>query len=121
MKKFILLIIVIATSIGLFACNQDSDDRNDKGSYAIIVVIHGNEYNFHSYELDKELVIGSKISTIKRKLAADKYPKELESNFFEEGVELFQINGTDEYIVAIDNTDKGYEQVVLKKVRNIQD
>ncbi|TDL31502.1 hypothetical protein E2R51_14165 [Jeotgalibacillus sp. S-D1] len=93
MKKMLFLFIVIF----LTACNQ----ANTSGSYAMIVVVNDNEYNgtekdINDYELKDE------IGKVTKKVSADVFPNNYQSNFFEKGSIIYSVKSDMKFIVVED-------------------
>ena len=91
--KKVLSIAVL--SLILVACSQET------GSYALIVVVNDGEYGgteetLDGYETDK--IKGE----ITKKVPADVFPANNQSNFFEEGTIVYSVKDEDEFIIVED-------------------
>lgn len=94
-------------SLFLVACSQDTSS----GSYAMILVVNGTEYNgteaqLADYEADK--VIGK----VTKEVAPDVLPSNNQSNFFEEGTVIFSVKNNTEFVIA---EDPGGERHLLQR------
>ena len=92
MKKVLSIAVL---SLVLVACSQET------GSYAIIVVVNDVEYGgtqetLDGYETDK--IKGE----ITKKVPADVFPANNQSNFFEEGTIVYSVKDEDEFIIVED-------------------
>ena len=116
MKK-ILAGISIIFLLALTGCQENGGEN---GSYAIVVVINGIEYNktVDDNEIDLENDLGKEIGTIKKTTDMSEMPGESQSNYYEVNSKIYTVKGTDEYIVIIDNNN---EKDLLKKVKGFSD
>jgi hypothetical protein len=91
-------LIVILLFMFLTACSQS----NLGGSYATIVVVNdieygGSEENLSNYEIDK--LIGKVI----KKVNANQFPKNNQSNYFEQDSVIYSVKNETNFII-IENT-----------------
>ncbi|AXI09190.1 hypothetical protein CUC15_09730 [Oceanobacillus zhaokaii] len=105
MKK---LLIILMFAMVLTACSQDSTSG---GSYSMVVVINGIEYNgtngnLIDYEIDEE------IGRVSKKVEPHIFPENNQSNFYEEDSVIYSVKNETDFII-VENT-KG-EQSLLQK------
>lgn len=89
------ILSIAILSLILAACGQEA------GSYAMIVVVNDTEYGgteekLDGYEIDKMK------GEITKKVPADVFPANNQSNFFEEGTIVYSAKGEDEFIIVED-------------------
>lgn len=94
MKRLIFIAILVLI---LAACGE----KAGLGSYAMIVVVNNTEYNGteetkDGYEIDK---MKGKIT---KKVPADVFPANNQSNFFEEGTVVYSVKDETEFVIAED-------------------
>lgn len=92
MKKILSIAVL---SLILTACGQET------GSYAMIVIINdiehgGTEEKLDAYEIDKM------IGKITKKVPANVFPANNQSNFFEEGTIVYSVKDKTEFIIVED-------------------
>jgi hypothetical protein len=90
--------MIICFVILLTACNQSTS----VGSYAIIVVVNNTEYNgteekLEDYDVDKS------IGTVIKKVHASHFPRNNQSNYFEEGSVIYSVKDETDLIIVEDN------------------
>jgi len=100
----------------LMGCSQAGTE--EKGSYAMIVIVNNKEYNGTEAELDASKQQGEKISTILKKTKAYEMPQaNSQSNLFSVGSTIYAVNGTEDFIIVKDKENKKW---LLQKVRDIE-
>lgn len=115
MKKT-LVIFAIGFFFVLIGCSQAGTE--EKGSYAMIVIVNNKEYNGTEEKLDASKQLGEKMSTILKKTKAYEMPQEnSQSNYFPIGSIIYSVKGTEDFIIVKDLDDKKW---ILQKVRDIE-
>lgn len=90
------LLIIFMFGMILTACNQVT---TSSGSYAMIVVINGIDYNsteedLSNYDIDQ--VIG----TVTKKVERTKFPNNTQSNFYQEGSIIYSVKNETDFIIV---------------------
>lgn len=83
----------------LTACSQSTSG----GSYAMIVVLNNIEYNGTEEKLD-DYEIDKAIGKVNKKVDESQFPKNYQSNFYEEGSIIYSVKNENDFII-IENTD----------------
>jgi len=91
-------IIVICFVFLLTACNLSCSG----GSYATIVVVNNTEYNGTEEELE-DYEVDKSIGTVIKKVHASHFPRNNQSNFFEEGSVIYSVKNETNFIIVEDN------------------
>ena len=84
---------IVLLSLMLAACSEKT------GSYAMVVVMNDSEYGgteetIDGYEIDK--IIG----TITKKVPADVFPANNQSNVFEAGTTVYAVKGENAFVIV---------------------
>ncbi|PYZ96580.1 hypothetical protein CR205_12785 [Alteribacter lacisalsi] len=95
MKNHLLVILLF---MFLTACSQS----NSGGSYATIVVVNnieygGSEENMSHYEIDKP------IGKVTRKVNANQFPQNNQSNYFETDSVIYSVKNDPNFIIIENN------------------
>ncbi|WP_410501386.1 hypothetical protein RIF24_09385 [Exiguobacterium acetylicum] len=115
MKKT-LVFFTIGFFFVLIGCSQAGTE--EKGSYAMIVIVNNKEYNGTEEKLDVLKQRGAEISKILKKTKAYEMPQEnSQSNSFPVGSIIYSVKGTDDFIIVKDKKNKKW---LLKKIRDIE-
>ncbi|MFD1864529.1 hypothetical protein [Planococcus chinensis] len=94
MKKIYLTLLL---SLLLGSCSQETSS----GSYAMILVVNGTEYNGTEAQL-ADYQAGKVIGKVTEEVAPDVLPSNNQSNFFEKGTVIFSVKNETEFVIVED-------------------